>query len=148
MLYVNVVRGSDGRPYLANEVREDVLAYKRKFYGRLPKEYETRNDWRTFDDAKEIAALLGPNYIAIDNGTHVSPRYDVIKLPQVGDKVSYAFNGDYYPCGEIASISKSLRLIATTEGQKFYRRGETGVWKYNQTWALVAGHVSKLNPEF
>jgi hypothetical protein len=113
------------------------------------RELESRNDWRTFEEAKAIAHVAGPGYLAIDNGAHVSPRYDVIKMHKVGDPVSYGFNGDSYPCGEIASISKfPHRLIVTTEGQKFYRRGDSGSWKYQSTWSLMRGHVSTTNPEF
>lgn len=110
--------------------------------------FETRNDWKTFDAALEVAEVLGTEYLATDAGQWTSPRYDVIKLPQIGDKVSKAFNGDSYPCGEIASISKSLRLITTTEGSKFYRVRETGSWRNHGTWFLSPGHVSKLNPSF
>lgn len=109
---------------------------------------ETRNDWKTFDAAKEIALLLGDEFIATDAGPHVSPRYDIVKLPKIGDKVSQAFNGDHYPAGQIKSISKSLRLIVTDTGLKFYRVRETGSWRNQGTWFLEAGHHSELNPSF
>ncbi len=112
---------------------------------------ETRNDWKTFDDAKEVAAALGSEYIATDAGSNVSPRYDVQKLPKIGEKVSYAFNGDSYPCGTIIAISKSLKVITTKDGEnvkKFYRVRETGCWRNNRTWSLVSGHVYKQNPSF
>ena len=140
MLYFIVTRYTDGKIIRA-EVADEAA---RKGVGSV----ETRNDWKTFEAAKEVAAALGPKFIATDAGSHVSPRYDVQELPQVGDKVSYAFNGDYYPCGVIVSISKSLKVIVTSEGQKFYRKRETGSWKYNGTWSLVSGHISRLNPEF
>jgi hypothetical protein len=97
--------------------------------------------WLWLIERRQISAMTITN-------RRRSPRYDVIQLPKVGDDCSYAFNGDYYPCGQVKSISKSLKIIVTTEGQKFYRRGETGTWKYNKTWSLVKGHISKLNPEF
>lgn len=112
------------------------------------RQIESRWDWKTMGDACRIACLLGSEYIPTDAGPNVSPRYDVIKLPQVGDKVSYAFNGDSYPCGTIKSISESKKLIVTTEGQKFYRRRNTGSWVYNGTWSLQAGHCYKQNPSF
>lgn len=149
MLYVNVIRNKeDGSVIQANVVREDVREHYRN-QGRTAKHWETRNDWRTFEAAKEVAAALGPDYIATDAGQWVSPRYDITDVPKVGAKVSYEFNGDSYPCGEIASVSKfPHRLITTTEGQKFYRVRETGCWRYNKTWSLRPGHVSKQNPEF
>ena len=108
---------------------------------------ENRNDWRTFDAAKEVAAHLD-GYIATDAGRCTSPRFDIIKLPVIGDEVSKGFNGDSYPCGTIKSISKSLRVIETTEGDEFYRVRETGCWRNQGTWSLSAGHVYKQNPSF
>lgn len=109
---------------------------------------ENRNDWKTFDAAKEVAAALGEGFIATDAGSHVSPRYDVTELPKVGDKVSYAFNGDSYPCGTVTAISPSLKVITTSEGKKFYRVRETGSWRNAGTWSLVSGHCYKQNPSF
>jgi hypothetical protein len=111
-------------------------------------EAETRNVWKTFEAAKEVAAVLGADYIATDAGPNVSPRYDVIKLPKIGDKVSKAFNGDSYIAGTIKSISKSLRLIVTDDGDKFYRVRETGCWRSQNTWSMQPGHVEKRNPSF
>lgn len=146
MIYVNTTRAQDGALLTAQVVSGGTVELLRT---KFPRNLESRNDWHTFDAAKEVAAKLGADYLAIDAGVHVSPRYDVIKMPKVGDKVSYAFNGDYYPCGEIKSVSKfPHRVIVTTEGQKFYRRGDSGSWKYNRTWSLVQGHISRLNPEF
>jgi hypothetical protein len=131
--------------------------------GGFPDKYENRNDWKTYEQAAEVAAALGPKYQAIDNGAHVSPRYDVIDLPQVGQEVSYAFNGDSYPCGKIISISKGpgfRKIVAAEVGDNgdvfehvFYRRCRDGkptggAWIMDGTWSLVQGHVSKRNPEF
>ena len=121
--------------------------------------YTTRHDFGSFADAQAVAdelngfpslniAPFGDKYIAIDCGRCVSPRYDVVEKPAKGDKVSYAFNGDYYPCGEITSISKTLKRIKTTTGATFYRVRQTGSWKMNKTWSLVAGHHDKRNPSF
>lgn len=105
-----------------------------------------------FEHAAGVAKVLtdktGDLWIATDAGPGVYPRYDVVEAPKVGEKVSYAFNGDYYPCGEIVSISESLRVIKTSSGKRFYRRKLTGAWINNGTWCLVPGHVSRLNPEF
>jgi hypothetical protein len=112
----------------------------------------TRHDFKSLDHAGEIAAsateATGKLHLPVDSGSGVWPRFDVIEAPAVGDDVSYAFNGDYYPCGQIKSISASFRVITTTEGQKFYRRRESGCWKYNRIWSLVDGHHSELNPSF
>ena len=111
-----------------------------------------RHDFKSIDSAQEIAdaasVFTGRTYIATDSGEGCYPRYDVIEAPAVGDEVSYAFNGDYYPCGHIKSISASLKLITTDTGRKFYRRGKSGAWLNNGMWSLVPGHIERLNPEF
>jgi outer membrane protein TolC len=70
------------------------------------------------------------------------------KLPAINDPVSYAFNGDYYPCGVITKISKNFKMITTSEGQKFYRQGDANQWKMHKTWSLVKGHIERQNPHF
>jgi len=142
MLHIKVIRSIDNKVISAEDVTDKSKS--------LP-QYESRWDWKTFEAAQEVAAALGPDYIATDAGTHVSPRFDVQKLPKIGEDVSCAFNGDYYPCGKIVSISKSLRVIVAEEqGHKraFYRVRNTGSWRNNGTWFLVSGHINKRNPEF
>ncbi|NDA79220.1 MAG: hypothetical protein EBY07_15895, partial [Actinobacteria bacterium] len=86
-----------------------------------------RHEIRSFEHAQQIAeqatalhtemlpAAQRETFIAIDNGGSRWPRFDVQALPKVGDKVSYAFNGDYYPDGEITKISgKDHRVITTS----------------------------------
>lgn len=111
-----------------------------------------RRDFDGMDVAEVIARgateLTGERYIATDAGPHVSPRYDVTRAPAVGDKVSYAFNGDSYPDGEIVRVSASLKVVTTSTGSRFYRRKQSGSWVKGGTWSLVRGHVRKLNPEF
>lgn len=112
---------------------------------------QNRWDWETFEVADLIADKLNEStdgfYIPTDSGPNVSPRYDVILAPKVGDEVSYSFNGDTYPCGKIKSISASLRLIITDEGRKFYRRKLTGAW-CDKGWTLIPGHIHEQNPHF
>lgn len=113
-------------------------------------QYEHRNDWKTMDRVVEIAAQLstatGNLWIATDAGAHTSPRYDVVPAPTVGELASYAFNGDCTPCGKIASVSKTLKVVKTDDGSTFYRKGLSGTWKMHGTWSLVSGHHSKRNP--
>ena len=115
------------------------------------REYEYRADWKTFERAAEIAAQLteatGERWIATDAGAHTSPRYDIARVPTVGEKVSRTFNGDTYPCGEIASISKTLKKIVTTDGTVFYRKRLTGAWS-DGTFYMVTGHIHEQNPSF
>lgn len=114
--------------------------------------FETRNDWKTLERAKEVAAQLteasGRLFIGTDAGPNVSPRYDVIDAPVLGAPVSKAFNGDYYPEGEITKISKSLKRVETSTGAVFFRRRESGAWIEGGTWSMVPGHVSRRNPSF
>lgn len=114
--------------------------------------WASRNDFDSLMIAQVIADsatnLTGRKYIATDAGAGCSPRYDVIEAPMVGDDVSYAFNGDYYPCGKIASVSQSLRLVVTDTGRKFYRRRNSGAWISQGMWSMVAGHVERQNPHF
>jgi hypothetical protein len=149
MLYVHVVRSF-------NEV---VSAWVATDSERRMDGVENRNDWRTYEGATKIAAVLGPRYQATDSGPYVSPRFDIIKLPQVGDPASYTFNGDYYPAGYVKSISAgpAFRRITTEDSngarKTFSRRHVEGkpvggAWIADGTWSLVFGHASKLNPEF
>jgi hypothetical protein len=130
------------------------------WYEGRPTDYENRNNWQTFEHAQEVAAALGEGYVATDSGPNVSPRYDVIDLPKVGADVSYAFNGDYYPCGKVKSISAGpgfRRIVAgpdfSGKDREFWRRCHDGLptggaWISERTWSLVPGHISKTNPEF
>ena len=111
-----------------------------------------RNNFNSLADAEAMAdkatALNKELYIATDSGPCVSPRYDVVKMPELGDDVSYAFNGDSYPCGTIVAISESLRRIKVSTGRIFWRRKLSGSWVNAKTWSLIPGHVSERNPSF
>lgn len=110
---------------------------------------ENRNDWRTMEQAEQVAAdltgKLGVRYITTDAGKHVSPRYDVIACPVVGAEISYAFNGDSYPDGKIKSISASLKRIESDTGRVYFRRRLSGAWISEGTWSMQYGHVSTYN---
>jgi len=86
-----------------------------------------------------------------DQGVYSEPKttYFVFKMPAVGDKVSYGFNGDWYPCGEIAKISKTFKKIATNTGEIFWRKGEGKSWmREGGTWGMTRGHYNERNPHF
>lgn len=114
--------------------------------------YECRCDWKTMEQAEDIARRLTESmdqlYIATDEGRGTSPRYDVVRMFAVGEKVSYSFNGDTTPCGEIVSISKTLKKIVTSNGSIFYRRRQTGGWIKQGVWGLCRGHIYERNPSF
>lgn len=119
--------------------------------------YITRNNIMTFAEATELAAevnnlpevkLAGATYIPTDAGPNCSPRFDVILAPKIGDPISYSFNGDSYPDGEIVKISGSIRIVTSSSGRRYYRRRLTGSWINNNCWSMRAGHHSELNPSF
>jgi hypothetical protein len=114
-------------------------------------EWISRWDYKSLEQCEQIAQeatdLTSELHIAIER-TSVSPKWDIIRAPHVGDKVSYSFNGDTYPCGTITSISKSMKVVTTSEGRKFYRRRQSGAWINAGTWALVQGHRYEQNPHF
>jgi hypothetical protein len=113
-----------------------------------------RGDFKSLDDAAVYAngatKATGEQYFAIDQGSSHYPRFDVIRAPAVGDDVSYAFNGDYYPAGKINKISKSYRRVSTDAGRTFFRRSPTkGSWVLQGgTFCMVRGTISKWNPSF
>jgi len=131
-----------------NEVAEVIDGYDAHAAEHL-------GDWElnTFEEATRVAesatALGERRYIPVDRGSNCSPQFGVIAAPRVGDPVSYAFNGDYYPCGVISAMSRSLYKITTDEGNVFFRRKQTGNWKMKGgTWSLVMGHHDERNPSF
>lgn len=112
--------------------------------------YRSDADLETFTDATVEADRRmdaeGGMWVAVDRGKNVWPRFSVARVPQVGEPVSYAFNGDSYPDGVVTKVSKALR-ITTDSGNVYRRKGTTGAWiKAGGAWRLVRGHVSALNP--
>lgn len=114
--------------------------------------FETRNDWKSFARAVDVATQLteatGKLYVATDAGLYTSPRFDVVAAPMVGDKVSKYFNGDSYPEGEIVKVSATLKRVETSTGCVFFRRGNTGSWVNVGTWSMQHGHTESRNPSF
>ncbi len=109
-------------------------------------------DWSRIEHAQqraqEMSEATGDLHIAADNGKNCSPRFDVVRVPKVGDEVSRSFNGDSYPCGKISRVSKTYGVITTDTGLKFYRVDQTGYWRLHKTWWLVQGHIEERNPHF
>ena len=95
---------------------------------KVLRETETKREWD----------ILGPF-----SGT--SHPYSLKLVPQVGDEISFGFNGDWYPSGVITRKTKTK--IETSEGDVF-RKDKSGFWKKNQMWSLAFGHINERNPEF
>jgi hypothetical protein len=104
--------------------------------------------------AASVSKFTGAEWLPVDQGPEVSPRYDVMACPKVGDEASRGFNGDYYPVGKIVAISPApLRKVITVDGprgkMRFYRRGQSAGWvQAGGTWGLVAGVRNDWNREF
>ena len=69
------------------------------------------------------------------------------KTFNIGDEISYGFNGDFYHCGQVDRISKTGKIIYSNMGDKFVRQRD-GYYKRNQTWTLVHGIHDDQNPHF
>ena len=132
-------------------------SWARDIYGNLGHGWLNRTDITSLEQAQALAesasGTLGIPHLAVDRGVGVSPRYDVIEAPMVGDEVSMAFNGDYYPIGKITRIGAGYKQIKVVgpDGDKVFRRqgGDNGPgWLYQRMWRLVAGKHSSLNQEF
>lgn len=113
---------------------------------------DPRNRFHNLADAQKCAdkqvARTGRPWLVCE-AVNVSPKFSVVPVPAVGDKVSYGFNGDYYPDGEIVRVSKGNLTVTTSGGHRYYRRGNTASWiQAGGTWSLVPGHINERNPSF
>lgn len=137
-----------------NLTTKTVMTFKEVEAARLAGSTDkvvSRHDFNSLQDAQDVVIAFegtGVVLMATDAGEWCSPRFDIIEAPKVGDAISYAYNGDYYPCGHIATISKTMKRIVSTEGHIFTRRRLTGAWLRDGMWTMVSGHVNKWNPEF
>lgn len=115
-----------------------------EFDGYVP-ESNTAEYWQTL--AAQVTEVTGKLNL-VDENQWRSPRFKIFEAPCVGDAISYAFNGDYRPDGTIVSISKSMRVVVSSSGRKYYRKGSTAQWIHAKTWSMVAGHHDERNPHF
>ena len=113
---------------------------------------EDRHDWKNFEEvskiAVELSVLKNTEHLAVDQGDWISPRFNVIKAPKIGDKVSQCFNGDSYPEGEIVKVTPSWQ-VTTSTGKKFRRVKKSSTWlRAGGTFAMIIGHYDERNPSF
>lgn len=73
----------------------------------------------------------------------------------VGDNVSYGFNGDWYPDGQVQRFSKSGRFMFTTTGHKYVLHititRDSRVERYRSiggTWVIAKGVHNERNSHF
>ena len=117
--------------------------------------WQTRSDWTSYEEVTRIAmyltAMTGKTYLPSDAGSYISPQYDIIEAPKIGDKVSFSFNGDTYPDGTIVKISPNW-MVTTSTGKRYNRsmQGKGGGWRSvgGDIWSLVPGHRYEQNPSF
>jgi len=106
-----------------------------------------QDSWEEAEKQAYAFTTTTTTVIPVDRGPKVSPRYGIMTAPEIGSKVSRAFNGDYYPAGEITRISDSFRRIETSDGTVFWRKGRSDIWRQSP-FCMVAGHIERLNPSF
>ena len=103
--------------------------------------------FRYYADVLEFVETTPPTvpYSIVGPLKGTSHPYDMIREPAVGDELSYAFNGDCYPCGTVTRVTKTK--CETSDGTVF-RRLKNGRWKKDQMWSMVFGHIYEQNPCF
>ena len=98
--------------------------------------YFTKWDIQSCDHAHEIAKRLSSDeetFIAVDMGESARPRWDIIKLPQVGDFVECKTeNGTILDCGEVELIDECF-TITTSTGREFVYVGSATWINHNNT---------------
>ena len=105
-------------------------------------EYQDAENGR---DQRELLEFSGDQSVY----SEPKPNFRVFKMPEVGQPISYGFNGDWYPCGEIAQISKTFKKITSSTGETFYRRACGTAWaRPGGTWSMTKGHHDCRNPHF
>ncbi len=156
MIYVlfnknEIVGFTEQNPYTGT--KEFAPVYKESGEQMVFTRVESAWEWhaKSFEYVEELAKkateFYGKLYLATVN-PNVSPRHDLVCAPAVGDDVSYAFNGDYTPCGKIVRITPTLTVVTDT-GKRFRRYKKTGAWMMEGgTFRLVAGHIDERNPSF
>lgn len=109
--------------------------------------------------ARKLTESYGVPFWAEDRGEWCHPRLAVMRAFQIGEPVSYGFNGDSYVAGRISGFSGAgddvigYRII-TVEAPgglktRYYRRKLTGSWvNEGGTWTLQHGWHNDRNPHF
>lgn len=138
---------------MAREIDNSSVAHYQLQADLRDTNYLTQRGYKTSADAQAVALACealtrqynaGRSFAVLDEGEYCSPRYWVRALPKVGDPVSYAFNGDCYPCGH---VTKVLTTKIETNGGERFNRQKNGWFRRDQTWTLVLGHAFHQNPE-
>lgn len=153
--YVQIVNGKATRAASSDELKAEGIDHA----AREAQGWQTSWDWSDFLTveliANELSAATGRDFLPCDRGDHVSPRYDVIEAPKLGDDVSRGFNGDYYPVGKVTRITGAGRRIIETKDErgtvrKFYRVKLSAAWREGKgsPFCLVPGVRSEWNREF
>jgi hypothetical protein len=113
--------------------------------------YDRRDKVEAQRHLEERVAETGVEHIIFNSADESWPFWEVSRLPQIGDEISYGFNGDSYPCGTIVKISKTMKKITGSGGDTFYRSPkprQQSTWRKHKTWTMTFGHTEKRNPSF
>lgn len=112
-----------------------------------------------FNTYEEALHAMEDGEIITYNSSALMP-YQVHTMPKVGDYVSTAFNGDYYPEGTITKISPTGAKITTSNGKVFQRSRKVDHdpdgRKFNRAqWMetdspfyMIHGYHDEKNPSF
>lgn len=115
------------------------------------REAESRWDWKDFATVEAVAAeaslVTGKVFLPVDSGNGVSPRFDIVEAPKVGDFVSYGIGSDRYPDGEIISISASYKTVKTA-ANTYRRRKNTASWRNGSSCSMIPGFQDYRDPSF
>jgi hypothetical protein len=112
----------------------------------MSERYETENEAR--EACEKFMKETGDIYFVNHEPSWVCKKWVVHEAPKVGEFVSYAFNGDYYPDSKIVRVSKTMKVVTTESGKKYYRKGESAAWVLHGTWSMLKGYHDRLNPHF
>jgi hypothetical protein len=104
---------------------------------------------KSYADAQALAEQASKDHpdmviVPYDYGYGVSPQFGIIRAPALGDDVSEAINGDYYPLGKVEQIGKDYKRIKAG-GKWWYRRKLTPGW-HSGCMGLVRGTYDERNP--
>lgn len=126
---------SNGNPvHVTSESPYTGTPAMKEFPGVVYDKVKCSPDYESFEEVQDIAVkiseITGQQWIAYDDGEWTSHRFGIMEPPKVGDEVSYGFNGDYYPCGTIAKITKAgvSRLAKAKSSTVVIKSVRAGLW--------------------
>lgn len=100
-------------------------------------------DITSLQQATDIANMCsretGAHFIPIDHGDQRTPRYTIMRVPDVGIDVRAACNGKAQDDGIVIHVTEDVTLIKTSGGHTYERVGNTACWINENGWSLICG---------